>query len=139
MTQLFLLSGAARNDPDVTAWFAAGEDDLRGLARPWFEAMRACGPDVCELLHDGHPTACVGGAAFAYVNAFSLHVNIGFFHGASLDDPARLLQGSGRRMRHVKVKWGEAIDDAALTELIATAYRDIHARLEGIEEPTAGA
>ena len=139
MTQLFLLPSAVRNDPSVDAWFAAGDDDLRAMARPWFETIRACGPDVCELLHDGHPTACVRDAAFAYVNAFSLHVNIGFFHGASLPDPARLLEGSGKRMRHVKLRWGRPADDAALTELIATAYRDIHTRLDDIEETTAGA
>src|SRR4051794_40115082 len=139
MTQLFLLPGAVRNDPDVAAWFAAGDDDLRAMARPWFETMRACGPDVCELLHDGHPTACVGDAAFAYVNAFSLHVNIGFFHGASLAAPARLLEGSGKRMRHEKLRWGQPAAAAALTELIAPAYRDIHARLDGVEETIAGA
>jgi hypothetical protein len=130
MTELFRLSGAMRRDPDVEAWFAAPEHDLRRLAQPWFEALRACGPDVRELLHDGHPTACVGGAAFAYVDAFSAHVNLGFFHGAALDDPAGLLEGAGKRMRHVKVRWGAPVDEAALNALIAAAYRDIRARLE---------
>jgi hypothetical protein len=130
MTELFRLSGAMRRDPDVEAWFAAPEHDLRRLAQPWFEALRACGPDVRELLHDGHPTACVGGAAFGYVDAFSAHVNLGFFHGAALDDPAGLLEGAGKRMRHVKVRWGAPVDEAALNALIAAAYRDIRARLE---------
>ena len=83
-----------------------------------------------ELLHDGHPTACVGDAAFAYVDAFSAHVNLGFFHGAALDDPAGLLEGAGKRMRHVKVHWGRPVDAAALNALIAAAYRDVRARLE---------
>ena len=100
------------------------------MAEPWFGRMRACGADVRELLHDGHPTACVGDAAFAYTNAFSAHVNVGFFHGAALDDPAGLLQGSGKRMRHVKLRWGEPVDAAALEALIAVAYRDIRLRLE---------
>jgi len=130
MTQLFRLSGATRRDPDVEAWFAAPEHDLRRLAQPWFDALRASGPDVEVLLHDGHPTACVGGAAFAYVDAFSAHVNIGFFHGATLDDPAGLLEGAGKRMRHVKVRWGAPVDAEALNALIAAAYRDIRARLE---------
>ncbi|MFZ0269583.1 DUF1801 domain-containing protein [Caulobacter sp.] len=130
MTQLFRLTGALRGDPDVAAWFSAPEHDLRRLAQPWFEALRACGPDVRELLHDGHPTACVDGAAFAYVDAFSAHVNIGFFHGAALDDPAGLLEGAGKRMRHVKVHWGRPVDAAALNALIAAAYQDVRARLE---------
>jgi hypothetical protein len=129
MTQLFRLSGGLRRDPDVAAWFAAPDHDLRRLAQPWFEALRACGPDVRELMHDGHPTACVGDAAFGYVDAFSAHVNIGFFHGAGLEDPAGLLEGAGKRMRHVKVHWGRPVDAAALDALIAAAYRDVRARL----------
>jgi hypothetical protein len=130
MTQLFRLSGATRKDPDVEAWFAAPEHEMRRLAQPWFDALRACGPDVGVLLHDGHPTACVGDAAFAYVDAFSAHVNVGFFHGADLDDPAGLLEGAGKRMRHMKVRWGQPVDEAALRALIAAACRDIRARLE---------
>jgi hypothetical protein len=130
MTQLFWLAGAMRKDPEVDAWFAAPEHDLRRLAQPWFEALRACGPDVRQLLHDGHPTACVGDAAFAYVDAFSAHVNVGFFHGAALDDPAGLLEGAGKRMRHVKVRWGQPVNAAALNALIAAAYQDVRARLE---------
>ncbi len=99
------------------------------MAKPWFDRMRACGADVRELLHDGHPTACVGEAAFAYVNAFSTHVNVGFFHGAALDDSAGLLEGTGKRMRHVKVRFGQPVDSAALDELIVAAYRDIRLRL----------
>jgi hypothetical protein len=129
MTQLFRLTGGVGRDPEVDAWFAASDHDLRRLAQPWFEALRACGPDVRELMHDGHPTACVGNAAFAYVDAFSAHVNIGFFHGAGLADPKGLLEGAGKRMRHVKVRWGRPIDEAALNALIAAAYRDVRARL----------
>jgi len=99
------------------------------MAQPWFEQMRGCGADVRELLHDGHPTACVGDTPFGYVNAFSAHVNIGFFYGAALDDPAGLLEGAGKRMRHVKLRWARHVNTAALGELIAAAYRDIRLRL----------
>ena len=91
--------------------------------------MRRCGSDVRELLHDGHPTACVDDAAFGYVNAFSTHVNVGFFFGAALDDPAGLLEGTGKRMRHVKLRRGRQVHAAALRELIAAAYQDIRLRL----------
>ncbi len=100
------------------------------MVQPWFEALRDCGADVRELLHDGHPTACVEDAAFAYVDAFAAHANLGFFHGATLDDPAGLLQGAGKRMRHVKLHWGQPPDEAALRDLIATAYQDIRLRLQ---------
>ena len=129
MSGLFRLSGAVRRDPRVDAWFAQPDHELRLMVQPWFEAMRGCGPDVRELMQDGCPTACVGDAAFAYVNAFGGHANVGFFHGATLDDPARLLQGAGKHMRHVKLRWGEPVDAAALNDLIMAAYGDIRVRL----------
>lgn len=134
MTELFRLTGATTANLEVAAWFAG--DEIRRMAEPWFERMRACGDDVRALLHDGHPTACVRDAAFAYVNAFREHVNVGFFHGASLADPAGLLEGSGKRMRHVKLRWGQKIDQAALAALIEAAYRDLRTRLES--EPERG-
>jgi hypothetical protein len=92
--------------------------------------MRACGDEVRELLHDGCPVACLGDAPFGYVNAFSAHVNVGFFHGAALPDPARLLQGNGRFMRHVKLRPGTPVDAAALGRLIDVAYSDVKKRVE---------
>ena len=93
--------------------------------------MRDCGADVRELLHDGHPTACVGDAAFAYTNVFTAHVNVGFFRGATLPDPAGLLQGDGKYMRHVKLKPDTAVHVASLEALITAAYLDIRTRLAG--------
>ena len=130
MSALFLLPTAVPADPAIRAWFGDGEDPLRRLVEPWFARMHAHGADVTELIHDGFPTACVGDAAFAYVAAFRAHAAIGFFHGADLDDPGRLLEGSGKRMRHVKLRPGLPLDTAALEALIAAAYRDIRARLD---------
>jgi hypothetical protein len=130
VSELFRFPSAVRRDPEVEAWFSRPDDPLRLMVQPWFERLRGRGPDVRELLHDGHPTACVEDAAFAYVDAFSAHASVGFFHGASLDDPAGLLEGTGKRMRHVKLRWGQAVDAAALGDLIAAAYADIRRRLE---------
>lgn len=126
-SQLMRFPNAVRRDPAVDAWFAAG--GLRGFVLPWFEKMRGCGLDVRELLHDGQPTACIQDAAFCYVDAFTAHVNVGFFRGASLDDPACLLEGTGKRMRHVKLCRAEPVNEAALAALIEAAYRDMRARL----------
>ena len=120
---------AVRHDPEIDAWLRAQRPELRLLAEPWFARMRRCGDDVRELMHDGCPTACVGDASFAYVNAYRDHVNVGFFLGVARPDPAGLLQGEGKRMRHVKVRPGEPLDVAALEALIAAAHRDIVTRL----------
>jgi hypothetical protein len=103
---------------------------LGDIAREWFEVMRKCGDEVRELMHDGCPVACLGDVPFGYVNVFTAHVNVGFYQGASLSDPARLLQGAGKRMRHVKLRPGTATDAVALRKLIETAYSDIKARVE---------
>ena len=129
MVELFRLSGASSHDPAVAAWFAEG-DPLRTLVERWFVLLRGAGPDTTEAIYDGNPTACVGDVAFAYVAAFSTHAAIGFFHGTSLLDPAGLLEGSGRRMRHVKLRWGRQPDSGALEALIAAAYHDIRTRLD---------
>lgn len=126
---LFLLPSAVRRDPRVDAWFDDITDPFRLLVRPWFERLRACGPDVTELIHDGCPTACVGEAAFAYIGAYKAHASIGFFHGAALPDPAGLLEGSGKRMRHVKLRPGADLDEDALIALIAAAYDDVRRRI----------
>ena len=118
--------GALPHQPAIDAWFLAQPAALGAIARDWFARMRACGDDVTELLHDGHPTACVGDAAFGYVNVFTAHVNVGFFHGADLDDPAHLLEGTGRRMRHVKLRSGSEVDAAALSELMSSKERLEH-------------
>jgi len=104
--------------------------ELGAIARQWFEVMRKCGDEVRELVHDGCPVACLGDAPFGYVNVFTSHVNVGFFHGSSLQDPARLLQGSGKCMRHVKLRPEASTNAAALSRLIELAYSDIKERVE---------
>src|SRR3954469_19703694 len=122
MSELFRFPTALQRDPAVEAWMDEHTGELGAIARQWFEVMRLCGDDVRELLHDGHPTACVGDAAFTYVNAFSAHVNVGFFAGASIADPEGLLEGTGKFMRHVKVRPGAEVNEPALTTLINVAY-----------------
>ena len=124
------LSGAVKSDPSIDAWLNEQAPDLGAIARQWFARMRACGDNVRELMHDGCPVACVGDVPFGYVNVFRAHVNVGFFLGAELADPAGLLVGSGRRMRHVKVVPGADLNAAALAALIGAAYADIKSRLE---------
>jgi len=130
MSALFRFSNAIKRDPSVEAWMREHAGVLGDIAQRWFDVMRECGDDVRELLHDGHPTACVGDAAFGYVNAFTAHVNVGFFRGAEIADPERLLEGTGKFMRHVKLRPGHDVNATALKKLIATAYRDMQERLQ---------
>jgi hypothetical protein len=130
MDELFRFSETARRNPAIDTWLNERPPELGAIARKWFVRMRECGDDVREAMHDGCPTACVADAAFGYVNVFKAHVNVGFFFGADLYDPAGLLEGNGRRMRHVKLRPGADLNVAALSTLIDTAYADIKWRLE---------
>ena len=130
MNRLMLFPTSVKRDPEIEAWMIEHSDELGAIAKYWFDVMRDCGADVLELLPEGHPTACVGDVAFAYVNSFTAHVNVGFFHGTVLSDPNGLLEGTGKFMRHVKLRPNDGIDSAALLELVHTSYTDINARLK---------
>jgi len=129
-SEFLRFDGAVERDPAIDAWMNEHRGELGAIAQQWFEVMRNCGDEVRELMHDGCPVACLGDAPFGYVNVFTAHVNVGFFHGAALPDPSRLLQGSGKSMRHVKLKPGTPANAAALKKLIGAAYSDIKSRVE---------
>jgi len=142
---LIRYSGVSKHQPAIDVWLDQQEPALGALAREWFTRMRRCGNDVCEVLHNRYPRrteprpsvgggiACVMDAPFAYVNVFRDHVTVGFYQGASLDDPAGLLQGSARFMRHVKLRPGNEVNAAALQALIDAAYADVKARLADVQ------
>jgi hypothetical protein len=141
---LIRYSGVSKHQPAIDVWLSRLDPVLGGLAREWFGRMRQCGEDVYEVLHDryrrrtqprpsvGGAIACVTDAPFAYVNVFRAHVTVGFYQGASLDDPAGLLEGSARFMRHVKLRPGKDVNAAALQALIEAAYADMKARVAAI-------
>jgi hypothetical protein len=120
--ELFRFSSARRRSPEVEAWLRA-----HPAASPWFALLRSCGDDVRECMHDGFPTACVDDSAFAHVAQYKAHISIYFFFGALLDDPSELLEGTGKRGRHVKIR--SEPDTAAVSRLIETAYLDMRSRL----------
>jgi hypothetical protein len=130
MSQLLRFPSSVKRDPAIEIWMLKHSGALGTIAQRWFEVLRNCSDDVRELLHDGHPTACVGDAAFAYVNVFTAHVNVGFFRGAEIADPSGLLEGTGKFMRHVKIRPGRDVDAEALTTLVETAYTDMKRRVK---------
>lgn len=123
-------TGAVKRDTAIDVWLEKQAGELGALARLWFAEFRGCGPDVRELMHDGCPVACVEDVPFGYVNVFKAHVNVGFYHGSALPDATRLLEGTGKRMRHVKLRPDREIDTAALQTLIEAAYQDVQMRVE---------
>ena len=129
MDGILRFTGAIERDSTIDDWLTQQPADLGAIARKWFAQFRDCGDDVRELMHDGCPVACIEDVPFGYVNVFKALVIVGFFFGAELKDPTGLLEGSGKRMRHVKLKPGSERDSSSLIALIAAAYRDVKERL----------
>jgi hypothetical protein len=128
--KLLTFTDATDNDPRILEWRADHSGPLGLIAADWFTTIRQRGANITEILHDGYPTACVDVYPFAYVGVFKAHVNVGFFYGAELDDPANLLEGTGKRMRHVKIRADEEVKSQTLESLIASAYHDIQQRID---------
>ena len=61
---------------------------------------------------------------YAYIMVAGSHVNVGFYHGAALPDPAGLLEGTGKALRHVKVRTLAEAKAPALRALLRTAIAD---------------
>lgn len=129
-TALLRFDGAKENDPSIDSWFAQRPGPLGAIAQQWFARLRSCGDEVRVLVHDGCPVACLGDVPFGYTHVFRSHVNVGFFYGSDLHDPARLLVGSGKRMRHVRLTPDAPIDSTALGALVEAAFADVKARVE---------
>jgi hypothetical protein len=63
-----------------------------------------------------------------YIKPLKDSVNLGFFHGANLNDPGKLLQGTGKLLRHIKFNKKENIDLKAVEELLHTALMEHNER-----------
>ena len=129
MTQLLKFYGKDLEKTEFETWLNQKGEFLRPLALKWFQIIQNVGPEVEAIFHDDYPIGCIEDAPFAYVNVYTSHVNVGFFYGAYLPDPAELLEGTGKHLRHVKLRPGIESDELALKTLIVAAYKDIKKRL----------
>lgn len=99
--------------------------------RPVLEALRATvfavDPDACEVVRLGDRAASYGVGprktldGYAYLLPHKRWVNLGFYAGAGLPDPEGLLEGTGAKMRHVKIRTLQDVERAAVRALIGAA------------------
>lgn len=103
------------------------EAPMRPVAIRLREVIQAVDPDAVEVVRLGDRAATYGlgprkmREGYCYVLPYRGWVNLGFFQGLELADPEGLLEGSGARMRHVKVRTTEAADQPAIRALIQAA------------------
>lgn len=79
-------------------------------------------PEADESIKWAQPVYEVNGP-FAYIKAFKNSVNFGFWRGVDIHDPHGLLQGTGEKMRHIRLTSLEDIDGEAFTDFIHQAVK----------------
>lgn len=84
--------------------------------------VREAAPELEEAIRYGMPSYVMGGTV-VYIMTASDHVNLGFYDGVDLRDPKELLEGTGKRLRHVKVRDAKAANSPALRALVREAAR----------------
>ena len=105
-------------------------DDVAATSRALREVILAAHPQAVEAHWPRLKTVSFGigprkmSQHYAYVAMFKGHVNIGFYHGASLRTRGIELKGAGKRLRHVKVASVSAAKAPALRQLIDAAIRE---------------
>lgn len=98
-------------------------EHLRGLIEEF-------DPDVVEVNRPGEGTSAYGvgekkmSEAYAYLAPQKSWVNLGFYHGSALADPHGLIEGTGARIRHIKVRPDDPIDDEIITDYLERARRE---------------
>ena len=60
---------------------------------------------------------------FCYISVSRNHINLGFMYGAELSDPEKLLEGSGKLLRHVRIDNLDQLSNPALRQLLLTASK----------------
>ena len=102
--------------------------------RPVVEALHAVvlevDPNACEVVRPGERAATYGVGprkmidGYAYILSHARWVNLGFYQGADLADPETRLEGTGARMRHVKVRSTQDANDPAVRALLESALAE---------------
>lgn len=113
----------AMPETNADPWFDAVTSDLTPIADRLRALVLAVAPDAVEEIKWSRPCYSVGGRLFCYLQAEKSWMTLGFQHGASLADPGRLLEGTGKDMRHTKIRSLDGLDEQALTALLKQAAR----------------
>ena len=106
----------------VDAYIAGLEDWQAEIVSSVRQIINQAAPEADEAIKWAQPVYSSNGP-FAYIKAFKNSVNFGFWRGVDLKDPKGLLEGSGDKMRHVKLSSTDQIDQAAFSDLINQAVQ----------------
>jgi hypothetical protein len=117
-----------RNKPTVEEWFTSLPADLQVITRELIEVARKNMRGVHEFIYHDAVGYSVNDSPFDRICYIAPqkkgYVNFGFFFGAGLPDPKKLLIGDGKRLRHVKVWNVEEAKNPALAKLITATWKE---------------
>ena len=106
----------------VMDWIDETEDWQKTLLLELRSIIQTAAPDAEEALKWGQP--CYSrNSLFCYLQRAKQHVTLGFQKGSQMNDPAGVLQGTGKMMRHLKFERSADIDEAQCTALLIEALR----------------
>ena len=106
----------------VSDWIDEAEGWQKDALRELRSIILNTVPDAAEALKWGQPCYSRVGL-FCYLQRAKQHVTLGFQKGALMKDPAGLLRGSGKEMRHLKFERSDDIDEARCVGYIQEALR----------------
>ncbi len=115
------VTGRAKPASQVDTYVKKLPPDTRAVVETLRRLIFAVAPHAYEDLKWGQPWY-VGNKGVCYIAAFKDHVNLGFARGAELPDPAGRVEGTGKGMRHVKIRSAKEID-AAVKDLARDAFK----------------
>ena len=111
------------------------EKSMRPIARRLREIIVDVDPDNVEVVRLGDRAATYGvgpkkmSEGYSYILPYTKWVNLGFYMGATLPDPDSLMEGTGAKMRHVKIR---SIDDAERPAIITLLQEALAERKEAL-------
>ncbi|MFQ5933970.1 MAG: DUF1801 domain-containing protein [Dehalococcoidia bacterium] len=100
----------------VDSWMADLSPEQRKLAEPLRELIFEADPELSEAIKWGNPVYEKKGRACYIAAMTDKYVSLGFFKGAMLTDPEGLIEGTGEKMRHVKVR---SLEDIRRAQFLA--------------------
>ena len=106
--------------------FPSTSAEVRDLLRAVQAMVQTAIPEATEILYHGalgYSVTTSGFDRIIYVQAQNGYVNLGFFFGTELADPSHVLEGTGKRMRHVKIRSAKEAGAPALPSLVQDAWR----------------
>lgn len=98
-------------------------ESLRETVQALRELVKKLVPDATETVNSWNIPTFEYNGPLCYYSVASKHITFGFLQGAHLEDPTGLLEGTGKNLRHVKLKRVEDVHNKSLAALIKSAAK----------------